>query len=259
MTENNTPHDNVIITVAAAQNEPAIFSHCVHLKLWHWFHALLKVCSDRDNTIPWHTCIHRSIVLPTLPMLYFWRMGQRVGLFAGGGGGECSPISLVHVHLPYDDPGSAPREGRSGNDDSCCSILQFRRFNFFKVMKSTDLGWKPVISSTNAIARTLKASLTSCLLLNNFTDQYRVEFQHYRGRLPTRMLLNVPPCRNDVSKQSYSHHGFIFNTGTSNLWIIIKLDEPLNGHYNSGSLRFAGREGTMPNQFPLRLNMDRSS
>ena len=26
-------------------NEPVIFSHCVHLKLGHRFHALLKVCS----------------------------------------------------------------------------------------------------------------------------------------------------------------------------------------------------------------------
>ena len=33
-------------------NEPVILSHCVHLKLWHRFHALLNVCSDRDNTIP---------------------------------------------------------------------------------------------------------------------------------------------------------------------------------------------------------------
>ena len=33
-------------------NEPVIFSHCVHLKLGHRFHALLKVCSDRGNTAP---------------------------------------------------------------------------------------------------------------------------------------------------------------------------------------------------------------
>ena len=33
-------------------NEPVIFSHCVHLKLGHGFHALLKVCSDRDDTVP---------------------------------------------------------------------------------------------------------------------------------------------------------------------------------------------------------------
>ena len=30
-------------------NEPVVFSHCVHLKLEHRFHALLKVCSDRDD------------------------------------------------------------------------------------------------------------------------------------------------------------------------------------------------------------------
>ena len=28
-----------------------MFSHCVHLKLGHRFHALLKVCSDRDNIV----------------------------------------------------------------------------------------------------------------------------------------------------------------------------------------------------------------
>ena len=33
-------------------NEPVIFSHCVHLKIGHRFHALLKVCSDRDDIVP---------------------------------------------------------------------------------------------------------------------------------------------------------------------------------------------------------------
>ena len=33
-------------------NEPVIFSHCVHLKLGHRFHALLKVCSDGDDIVP---------------------------------------------------------------------------------------------------------------------------------------------------------------------------------------------------------------
>ena len=33
-------------------NEPVVFSHCVHLKLGHRFHALLKVCSDRDDIAP---------------------------------------------------------------------------------------------------------------------------------------------------------------------------------------------------------------
>ena len=41
------PHDKVIITVAAAT-----FSHCVNLKR---FHALSKVCSDRDDTAPLNT------------------------------------------------------------------------------------------------------------------------------------------------------------------------------------------------------------
>ena len=33
-------------------HEPVIFSHHVHLKLWHRFHALSKVCSDRDDIAP---------------------------------------------------------------------------------------------------------------------------------------------------------------------------------------------------------------
>ena len=33
-------------------NQPVIFSHCVHFKLGHRFHALLKVCSDRDDIAP---------------------------------------------------------------------------------------------------------------------------------------------------------------------------------------------------------------
>ena len=30
-------------------------SHCVHLKLVHQFHALLKVCSDCDDIVPLST------------------------------------------------------------------------------------------------------------------------------------------------------------------------------------------------------------
>ena len=41
-------------------NEPVSFSHRVDLKLGHWFHALLKACSDRDDIVPlmyiFHTC-----------------------------------------------------------------------------------------------------------------------------------------------------------------------------------------------------------
>ena len=33
-------------------NQPVIFSHCVHRKLGHRFHAQLKVCSDRDDVVP---------------------------------------------------------------------------------------------------------------------------------------------------------------------------------------------------------------
>ena len=45
-------------------NEPVMFSHCVHLKLGHRFHVLLKVCSDRDDSVPltelfrFFTCRH---------------------------------------------------------------------------------------------------------------------------------------------------------------------------------------------------------
>ena len=37
-------------------NEPVIFSHRAHLQLGHRFHALLKVCSDRDDTVPLTCC-----------------------------------------------------------------------------------------------------------------------------------------------------------------------------------------------------------
>ena len=33
-------------------NKPVIFNNRVHLKRGHQFHALLKVCSDHDDTVP---------------------------------------------------------------------------------------------------------------------------------------------------------------------------------------------------------------
>ena len=33
-------------------NEPVIFSHCVHLKLGHRFHALLEACFDCNDIVP---------------------------------------------------------------------------------------------------------------------------------------------------------------------------------------------------------------
>ena len=36
-------------------NEPVNFSHCVLLKQVHRFHALLKVCTDRDERVPLST------------------------------------------------------------------------------------------------------------------------------------------------------------------------------------------------------------
>ena len=41
------PHDKIMHCCCI--NKPVIFSHCVHLKLGHRFHVLLKVCSDRDD------------------------------------------------------------------------------------------------------------------------------------------------------------------------------------------------------------------
>ena len=38
-------------------NEPVIVGHCVRLKLGHRFHALLKVCSDRDDGVPLNALI----------------------------------------------------------------------------------------------------------------------------------------------------------------------------------------------------------
>ena len=46
MTENNDT-----VTVGGCINEPVIFSRRIHLKLGHRFHALLKVCSDHDDTV----------------------------------------------------------------------------------------------------------------------------------------------------------------------------------------------------------------
>ena len=54
MTENNTPHDKVILPYSCCCMK-TIFSHCVHLKLGHQFHALLKVCSDSDDIVPFKT------------------------------------------------------------------------------------------------------------------------------------------------------------------------------------------------------------
>ena len=53
VTENNTPHDKVILPlIAAAYMSQGIFSHDVNLKTEHWFHdALPKVCSDHDDTV----------------------------------------------------------------------------------------------------------------------------------------------------------------------------------------------------------------
>ena len=38
-------------SVSRRVNEPVIFSHFAHL-LGHWFHALVKICSDRDDIVP---------------------------------------------------------------------------------------------------------------------------------------------------------------------------------------------------------------
>ena len=61
-------------------NEPVIFSHCVHLKLGHPFHALLEVCCDRDDTAPLRTLllirnqwIHKWIELIIVPIGYCFK------------------------------------------------------------------------------------------------------------------------------------------------------------------------------------------
>ena len=56
-------------------NEPLIFSHLVHLKLHvgHWFHALLEVCSDCDDTVPFiNTWFTLTLTTPTAGFVVFW-------------------------------------------------------------------------------------------------------------------------------------------------------------------------------------------
>ena len=50
-------------------NEPVIFSHCVHLELGHRFHALSKVCSDRDDTAP--LMVHLMVYLEVFLYIVF--------------------------------------------------------------------------------------------------------------------------------------------------------------------------------------------
>ena len=53
-------------------NEPVILSHCVHLKPGHWFHALLKVCCDRDDIVPLRTEQNNLIGLHSFRFLYIY-------------------------------------------------------------------------------------------------------------------------------------------------------------------------------------------
>ena len=50
-------------------NEPVIFIHCVHLKLGHRFHALLKVCSDRDEMGIWSFILFYIVLLANLILI----------------------------------------------------------------------------------------------------------------------------------------------------------------------------------------------
>ena len=52
VTENNTLRDKVILLLLLHKWVSNFQSQCVHLKLGHRFHALLKVCSDRDDSVP---------------------------------------------------------------------------------------------------------------------------------------------------------------------------------------------------------------
>ena len=49
-------------------NEPVIFSHCVHLKLGRWFHALLKVRFDCEDIVPLTLLLFRHFS----SLLSFW-------------------------------------------------------------------------------------------------------------------------------------------------------------------------------------------
>ena len=49
-------------------NESVICSHCVHLKLEHRLHALLKVCSDRDDIAPLHDRTSKKLFLVKIDM-----------------------------------------------------------------------------------------------------------------------------------------------------------------------------------------------
>ena len=51
MTENNTPHDKVVLPLLLHKWASNFQWLCSYLKLWHQFHVL-KVCSDRDDIVP---------------------------------------------------------------------------------------------------------------------------------------------------------------------------------------------------------------
>ena len=52
-------------------NEPVIINHFVPLKVGHRFHALLKVFSDRDDTVPFKVSVQMHIVKARLQFLQF--------------------------------------------------------------------------------------------------------------------------------------------------------------------------------------------
>ena len=60
--KNKTPHD---CCIHVHVNESVSFSHCVHLKVGQRFHALLKVCSDRDDTVPLNVHFNRPLCILT--------------------------------------------------------------------------------------------------------------------------------------------------------------------------------------------------
>ena len=49
--------------LSCSVNKPVFFSHCVHLKLGHRFHALLKVCFDHDDSVPLNRHLNNSELL----------------------------------------------------------------------------------------------------------------------------------------------------------------------------------------------------
>ena len=68
-----------MISPCCCINEPVIFSHCVHLKWGHRFHALWEVCSDRVDRGCVGQCIFWSIThYKVLFLIFFCSPGRNL-------------------------------------------------------------------------------------------------------------------------------------------------------------------------------------